>query len=105
MIAHMGRWRGLRTDAPAVPDVPDPSRREFIRAGVGGVGGLAVAAVAPRVAAAAPLITSAGHSAQHGVGHSGNIAVGEVETTRLAYDPVPFWPPFDPRKRRRLTGR
>src|SRR5437899_3102041 len=117
-IAHMGRWRGLRTDAPAVPDVPDPSRREFIRAGVGVVGGLAVAAVAPRLApyplvsltrglrdgttpsgtglaAAAPLITSPGHSGQHGLGHSGNIAVGEVDTTRLAYDPVPFLTKFD----------
>ena len=104
MIAHMGRWRGLRTDAPAVPDVPDPSRREFIRAGVGVVGGLAVAAVAPRVAAAAPLITSAGHSAQHGVGHSGNIAVGEVDTTRMAYDPVPFLTQFDRGKVSRLPG-
>src|SRR5207245_3357029 len=103
-IAHIGRWRGLRTDAPAVPDVPDPSRREFIRAGVGVVGGLAVAAVAPRMAAAAPLITSAGHSGQHGLGHSGNIAVGEVDTTRMAYDPVPFLTQFDRGKVSRLPG-
>ena len=104
MIAHMGRWRGLRTDAPAVPDVPDPSRREFIRAGVGVVGGLAVAAVAPRLAVAAPLIPSAGHSGQHGSGHSGNIAVGEVDTTRMAYDPVPFLTQFDRGKVSRLPG-
>src|SRR3989442_9813653 len=94
-IVHIGRRRGLRMGSPAVPDVPDPSRREFIRATVGGVGGLAVAAVAPRLAAAAPLITSPGHSGQHGLGHSGNIAVGEVDTTRMAYDPVPFLTQFD----------
>src|SRR3989442_14819986 len=49
-IARIGRRRGLRTDVAAVPEVPDPSRREFIRAGVGVVGGLAVAAGAPRPA-------------------------------------------------------
>src|SRR2546428_6695849 len=89
-IAHIGRGRGHRADVPALPDVPDPSRREFIRAGVGVVGGLAVAAVAPRLAAAAPLITSAGHSGQHGSGHSGTIAVGEEATKRMPLDPVPF---------------
>src|SRR2546428_1356258 len=117
-IAHIGRGRGHRADVPAVPDVPDPSRREFIRAGVGVVGGLAVAAVAPRLApyplanlarglrdgttpsgtglaAAAPPITSPGHSGQHGVGHSGNNAVGEVVSKRMAYDPVPFLTQFD----------
>src|SRR2546428_13369478 len=88
-IAHIGRGRGLRTDVPAVPDVPGPSRREFIRAGVGVVGGLAGAAVAPRLApyplasltrglpdgttpggigpaAAAPARTSSGRSSQPG---------------------------------------
>src|SRR5437899_6180755 len=103
-IAHIGRWRGLRTDVPALPDVPDPSRREFIRAGVGVVGGLAVAAVAPRLAVAAPLIPSAGHGGQHGSGHSGNIAVGEVDTKRMAYDPVPFLTQFDRGKVSRLPG-
>ncbi|TMI72823.1 MAG: copper oxidase, partial [Bacillati bacterium ANGP1] len=47
------------------------------------------------LAAAAPLITSPGHSGQHGLGHSGNIAVGEVDTKRMAYDPVPFLTQFD----------
>src|SRR2546428_14112244 len=113
-IAHIGRGRGLRADVPAVPDVPDPSRREFIRAGVGVVGGLAVAAVAPRLApypltsltrglrdgttpgrmglaAAAPLITSPGHSGQHGLGHSGTIPARARDTKRMAYDPGPSW--------------
>src|SRR2546426_8268276 len=117
-IARIGRRRGLRTDVRAGPDGADRSRRACIRAGVGVVGGLAVAAVAPRLApyplasltrglrdgstpggmglvAAAPLITSPGHSGQHGLGHSGNIAVGEVDTTRMAYDPVPFLTQFD----------
>src|SRR5437667_12635821 len=94
-MAHIGRWRGLRTDVPALPDVPDPSRRECIRAGVGVVGGLAVAAVGPRLAVGAPLIPSAGHSGEHGPGHASNVAGGEVDTTRIASAPVPLLTMFD----------
>ncbi len=87
---------GLRPRRPVhEADVPDPARRQFLRAGAGVVGGVALAAVAPAIVTAAPHVALTGHDSSHGAEHPGNLTVGDVDTKRMGYDPVRFLTHFD----------
>jgi manganese oxidase len=85
----------------ASTEVPDLSRREFLRAGAataaGMVGGLALAAVGSKLAVASPSVHQLAVSLQDHTGssHGGNLTVGDVDTKRLGYDPVQYLTHFD----------
>lgn len=94
----------IRRPGPQTAQTEGLSRREFLRAGAataaGVVGGLAVAAVGSRLPAVAsphPLHAAAGSTAPHGgaSGGHGNMTVGDVDVTRMGFDPVRFLTQFD----------
>jgi FtsP/CotA-like multicopper oxidase with cupredoxin domain len=99
-------WRRSRHAAGTVTRASpaDPARREFLRAGAATVGGLALAAVTSRVAAAAPHHARAPQRPYAPTMHGGNMAVGDVDVRRLGFDPVRYLTQFDMGKVTRLPN-
>ncbi len=87
----------LRRRGRTSSEVPDPARREFLLAGAGVVGSLALAAVGSRLAAVSPHVhrLAASPQAHDGDSHGGNLTVGDVDVKRMGYDPVQHLTRFD----------
>jgi FtsP/CotA-like multicopper oxidase with cupredoxin domain len=93
LLARAGRRR-------RVADGPDPARRDLLRAGLGALGGMAVASLAPALRAAA---AGAAHPSGPAHGHA-NLTVGEVDLRRVGFDPLAFLTTWDRGVVQRLPG-